>query len=114
LDRIQELRKYVSKDQIGIEIGPWYYPVAPKSEGFNCLVLDIAETETLLARAKVDRLACKDIDKIEEVDLVGSATDIDRLAERRGLSGKVDYILSSHNFELFRTRFNFCRRAKRF
>lgn len=99
MDRIQELRTYASKDKIGVEIGPWYYPAAPKREGYNCLVLDIFDTETLLARAKAHPLARTGINDIEEVDLVGSSSEIDKLLEKRGLAGKVDYIISSHNFE---------------
>jgi SAM-dependent methyltransferase len=99
LDRIQELRKYISKDKLGIEVGPWHYPAAPKREGYNCLVLDVFDTQTLLERAKADPLVRNGIDAIEEVDLLGSASDIDQLVGKLGLAGEVDYIVSSHNFE---------------
>lgn len=39
------------------------------------------------------------IDQIEEVDLLGSASEIDKLVEEKCLSGEIDYIVSSHNFE---------------
>lgn len=110
MDRRTEILKYSTKDQLGIEIGPWHSPIAPKREGFNSLVLDVFDAQTLRHKAEHDDLhhdlAARDpnvrralIANIEEVDLLGSATAIADLVEQRGLTGKVDYIISSHNFE---------------
>jgi Methyltransferase domain len=99
LDRFQELTKYVTKNKLGIEIGPWHSPIAPKREGYNCLVLDVFDTKTLRTKAKGDPLIARRADNIEEVDLLGSSTEIGDLVEKQGLTGEVDYVLSSHNFE---------------
>lgn len=99
MNRFEVLRKYISKDKLGIEIGPWNQPIAPKRQGYNCLVLDVFDTETLIARAKTDRLTRDGVDNIEAVDLLGSSSEIDEIVERKGLSGQLDYIVSSHNFE---------------
>lgn len=100
LDRHHELTKYVTKEQIGIEIGPWFSPIAPKREGYQCLSLDLFDWHMLKEKAMVDPFIPKDkLANIEEVDLIGSSTEIEKIVAKRGLLGKADYILSSHNFE---------------
>lgn len=102
MDRKKELLKHVSKEARGIEIGPYFSPLAPKREGYNCLSLDVFDTEAVRHRARLDpSLPEGAIDLIEPVDLVGSATDIDALCRETGVAGDLDYILSSHNFEHF-------------
>ena len=78
---------------------PWFSPLAPKHEGYNCLSLDVFDTATLTERAKTDPLVPDDrIAFIEPVDLIGTATGIDKIVEQRGELGSFDYIISSHNF----------------
>jgi SAM-dependent methyltransferase len=90
----------VSKDKIGIEVGPWHGPIAPKQQGYRCLVLDVFDTDTLRARAKGDPFIHPEaLARIEDVDLLGSSTEIGDLVEAKGLSAQIDYIVSSHNFE---------------
>lgn len=102
MDRKKELLKHVSKEARGIEIGPYFSPLAPKREGYNCLSLDVFDTEAVKHRARLDpSLPEGAVDLIEPVDLVGSATDIDALCRGAGVAGALDYILSSHNFEHF-------------
>lgn len=98
--RREEILKYASKEKRGIEIGPWFAPLAPKREGYSCLSLDVFDRETLLATASKDPNIPKDSQQlIEGVDLVGSSTEIAALVESRGELGQFDYIISSHNFE---------------
>jgi hypothetical protein len=100
MERKTEVRKNITKTQKGIEVGPWFSPLAPKKEGYNCLSLDVFDTETLRERAKTDPLVADDkIQFIEPVDLIGTATAIDKILEHRGELGTFDYIISSHNFE---------------
>jgi hypothetical protein len=54
VDRRDHLLKYVSKQDFGIEVGPWMSPIAPKREGYNCLVLDVFDTPSLKKRAAAD------------------------------------------------------------
>jgi SAM-dependent methyltransferase len=100
LDRREQVLKHITKDQKGIEIGPWFNPLAPKREGYNCLSLDLFDIDTLKKNAERDphvdnsRIAC-----IESVDVIGSATEIYDVIAARGELSSFDYIISSHNFE---------------
>lgn len=100
MDRRSEVLKHVSKEARGIEIGPYFSPLAPKREGYNCLSLDVFDTETVRRRARSDvTLPKESIDLIEPIDLVGSALLIDELALEKGETAPFDYVVSSHNFE---------------
>ena len=89
----------ITKEMRGIEIAPWFCPLTPKREGFHCLSLDVFDKTTLLERAKQDPNILSDqLPSIEDVDLVGSATDIAELVPIEQ-HGTFDYIISSHNFE---------------
>lgn len=100
MTRQQHITKYISKAMRGIEIAPWHSPIVPKREGFNCVTLDFFDTATLRQRAKDDpQVDDALIERIEDVEIVGSAVDIERLVEARGELGTFDYIISSHNFE---------------
>jgi len=100
MDRRQLILKYVTKNQRGIEIGPWFNPIAPKREGYRCLVLDVFDAATLRQRATADPNVDKSmVPLIEEVDFVGSSTSIGDLVQGMGQAGTFDYIVSSHNFE---------------
>ncbi len=100
MDRRARILKYITKDQKGIEIGPWFAPLAPKREGYDCLSLDIFDTDTLKKIAERDPSIHKDqLNDIEDVDIVGSAINIRDVIDARGDLGSFDYIVSSHNFE---------------
>ena len=99
MSRAERILEGITKDMRGIEVAPWFAPLAPKSQGFNCLALDIFDYETLVQRAKDDPNVPKEsIGAIEGVDLVGSATEIAALVPSRD-HGAFDYVVSSHNFE---------------
>ncbi len=92
--------KHVSAGQRGIEVGPWFNPLAPKREGYDCLSMDVFDTETLRSRARDDpHITAEQLNLIEDVDLVGSSIAIGDLVAARGEAGTFDYIVSSHNFE---------------
>ncbi|WP_424361264.1 methyltransferase domain-containing protein [Methylocystis parvus] len=100
MDRQTELLKHVSKDALGVEIGPYFSPLAPKRDGYNCLSLDVFDTEAVKARARMDpSLSDEKVELIETIDLVGSAVNIDALLREKGVAGDIDYVVSSHNFE---------------
>ncbi|MFM0101422.1 class I SAM-dependent methyltransferase [Paraburkholderia nemoris] len=100
MDRRDAVLKFLTKDMKGLEIGPWFNPLAPKREGYNCLVLDVFDSETLRERARNDPNVPETLwGRIEEVDVVGSSTHIDQLIDARGELGAFNYIVSSHNFE---------------
>jgi len=100
MGRTEELARFVSRRGRGIEIGPWCNPVAPKSAGYNCRILDVFDTATLRQRAEGDPgIGESAVTRIEEVDFVGSSTNIAELVGADDLLGTFDYIVSSHNFE---------------
>ncbi|MGF6371287.1 SAM-dependent methyltransferase/cell division protein FtsB [Paraburkholderia sp. RAU6.4a] len=100
MERRDAVLKGISRAQKGIEIGPWFNPLASKAEGYQCLVLDVFDLATLRQRATDIANVPDDIrDRIEEVDLLGSSTQIEELVRSRGELGQFDYIVSSHNFE---------------
>lgn len=93
-------RQHITKDQRGLEIGPWIRPMAPKSDGYMCLSLDVFDRATLVERAKADpNIPPAMIDDIEEVDLIGSASALDDLTVERNLTGTLDYVIASHVIE---------------
>jgi SAM-dependent methyltransferase len=97
--RNQILMRGLSKDMLGIEVAPWLWPIAPKAKGYNVRVIDVFDRATLLARAKDDsNISGWDMSQMEDVDFVGSATEIAGLVPQ-DLHGKFDYVISSHNFE---------------
>ncbi|CAE6800417.1 methyltransferase domain-containing protein [Paraburkholderia nemoris] len=100
MDRRDAVLKFLTKDMRGLEIGPWFNPLAPKADGYNCLVLDVFDSDALRERARsVANVPMTLWDRIEDVDIVGSSTHIDELIHARGELGTFDYIVSSHNFE---------------
>ena len=100
MDRRTEILKHITKEQKGIEIGPWFAPLAPKRDGYHCLSFDVFDTERLKANATRDPNIDKNsIEAIETVDIVGSSTEIEDVIASTGGLGSFDYIISSHNFE---------------
>ena len=100
MDRIAELLESITPDRLGIEIGPWFSPIAAKSKGYRSLVLDVYDREQLRDLARKDPGIPKEmVENIEDVDFVGQAMDLAHLVEERGLAGQIDYVISSHNFE---------------
>ncbi|MCO8588147.1 class I SAM-dependent methyltransferase [Burkholderia multivorans] len=100
MERRDAILKHVTKLQQGIEVGPWFSPLAPKREGFNCLVLDVFDTETLRETARRDPNVPDDrIEFIEPVDIIGTSTNIESVIAERNQLGTFDYVISSHNFE---------------
>ena len=100
MDRREQLLKHITKQQKGIEIGPWFAPLAAKRDGYNCLSFDVFDTETLKKNAEGDPFVDNSrIASIETVDIVGSSTEIYDVIAARGELSTFDYIISSHNFE---------------
>jgi Methyltransferase domain len=100
MDRREQLLKHITKDQKGIELGPWFAPLASKRGGYNCLSFDLFDTDTLKKKAQSD--PCVDngrIASIETVDIVGNSTEIYDAIAARGELSSFDYIISSHNYE---------------
>lgn len=100
MNRRDAILKYITKEQRGIEIGPFCSPLTPKREGYQCLVMDVFDSEATRKMASENpSLSQEQVSCIEDIDLVGSCTHIDEVIGAHGLLGEFDYIVSSHNFE---------------
>jgi SAM-dependent methyltransferase len=100
MDRRERITKYITREQRGIEVGPWWNPLAPRRLGYNTLNLDTFPDDVLRIKAELDQNIPREaIQYIEVVDLIGSANNIAEIVETRYTLGEFDYIVSSHNFE---------------
>jgi hypothetical protein len=108
VDRADVLTKSITRDMRGIEIGPWFRPLCPKSSGYNCVVVDVYDDAELRRRAASDPNVPQElVPNIETVDLIGTSADIESLIAGRGELGAYDYVISSHNFEHLPNPINF-------
>jgi len=100
MDRLDILRRYAGKTKLGIEIAPYFNPIVTKAAGYNVLIVDVFDTETLRQRVLEDpNLTDDQAADVEAVDIVSDASDLITAVEARGIAGTIDYIVSSHNFE---------------
>ncbi|WP_299501214.1 hypothetical protein [uncultured Roseobacter sp.] len=99
-DRMSELRKYIHKGELGIEIAPYCRPIAPRNDGYQTIVMDVYDTETIRKRASQDStIEAEKISLIEDVDVVGDASDIAALTKLARNDQPISYVVSSHNYE---------------
>ena len=99
-NRLEILLRHRPAAGIALEVAPYFNPALPKAAGNTVLIVDVFDTETLRARALLDPNIPDDrISEIEEVDIVGDASGIGELMASHALTGKVSFIVSSHNFE---------------
>jgi SAM-dependent methyltransferase len=77
----------------GLEIGPSYNPLLPKSEGFDVEILDHATADELRAKYKTEPVDCS---RIEDVDHIWDGRS---LPEIIGQTTCYDYIVASHVIE---------------
>lgn len=92
-DRLKKIRKYITKEQRGIEIGPSLRPCAPKKEGYQVEIVDHMDREALIEKYAAMGL---DTSAIEEVDYVWSGTSYTELTGKRDY---YDYCIASHVIE---------------
>ena len=99
ISRCDFLLQGVNKAEIGLEIAPFFRPLAPKVEGFQVETIDVLSTDQLRQWIRDDPSLPNDlVGQIEEVDHVGSASRIKETIQYEGHK-KYAYIISSHNFE---------------
>jgi len=94
--RAQAALQQVDTTGVGLEIGPSYNPIAPKSAGFNVRILDHAPREALVDKYREAGLSQAELDRIEEVDYIwtgGPLTDAIPPDER------FDFIVAAHVIE---------------
>jgi hypothetical protein len=77
----------------GVEVGPSFSPIVPKSTGADVTVIDHADAATLREKYRVHGV---DVDAIEEVDVIWSGGPLAAALEARA---PFDYIIASHVIE---------------
>jgi predicted SAM-dependent methyltransferase len=95
VERLDKVRYFLDKTKRGLEIGPSFSPIVPKSEGWNVETIDHATREQLIEKYRSHNV---DLTKIEQVDWVWDGQALDELLgiERRG---SYDYFVASHVIE---------------
>jgi 2-polyprenyl-3-methyl-5-hydroxy-6-metoxy-1,4-benzoquinol methylase len=92
--RTELLLSMIDLSGIGLEIGPGYNPLLPKSAGYCIETLDHASAKEIREKYRDDHSV--DVSRIEEVDFVSDGRSI---AEIVGKPGHYDYIVASHVIE---------------
>ena len=95
MNRKERLRSMINLTGRGLEIGPSYNPLVPKSEGFDVLVADYTDAAGL--RAKYADTVNVDVNRIEHVDLVLDGSQ--SLADAVNAPASFDYVVASHVIE---------------
>ena len=102
MDRLNILRSGTKPGAIGLEIGPWHNPIAPKKLGYRTIIIDAFDTHSLLERAKINpNIDEPSIRLIEPVDVVIKKSLYESVIPylQAHEIKHVDYVVSSHNFE---------------
>lgn len=100
MDRNIHLLQHIDLSQPGIEIAPYFRPLVRKADGHPVLYADIFDAARLREGAKQDpNILDEWIKEIDEVDIVGDASNIGDAVAGLGREGQFQYIVSSHNFE---------------
>lgn len=84
----------------GIEIGPFFSPIAPRLDGWNTTIVDFQDGDGLrkLARDHTAEVIRSKVDVIEDVDLVWTGQPLDIAALERRPEG-YDFLIASHVIE---------------
>lgn len=93
-NRIAILRSMFDRSGYGLEIGPSFRPVAPKSGGYNVKIVDHATADDL--RTKYAGKSPQAVNSIEEVDYVWRGGSLVDLLEP---GASFDFIIASHVIE---------------
>lgn len=98
--RRQLLMDGIDKADAGLEIAPYFSPLAPKAYGYSIKILDVYDKRKLLELALADpSIPNEYVQNIEDVDFIGSASMLKRTISSSIPQGGLEYIVSSHNFE---------------
>ncbi len=92
-DRYNKLLHNITKEQLGLEIGPSLRPCAPKKKGYNVEIVDHLNKEELVNKYTAMGL---DASNIEEVDYIWDGRPY---SEVTGRENYYDYIIASHVIE---------------
>jgi predicted SAM-dependent methyltransferase len=93
MDRKEKILKHIDKNGYGIEIGPSYNPVAPKSAGYKVHIIDHMNRKQLIEKYKGHDVNTK---RIENVDFVWRGENYQELTRK---TKYYDWIIASHVIE---------------
>ena len=100
MDRIEQLRRGLTKSMKGLEIGPFFNPIVPRREGWQTTIIDYTDKAGLLRR--VADLNQPDVtalsSQIDDVDIVWRGEPLDELCLKRKPDG-YDFLVASHVIE---------------
>lgn len=96
MNRKEKILLHVDKNGRGIEIGPSYNPIVPRSEGYDVDVIDHMSRAELIAKYRKLGLAADHLDNIENVDFIWQDQSYEELT---GNSKYYDWIIASHVIE---------------
>jgi predicted SAM-dependent methyltransferase len=94
MDRNEKMLLSIDKAMRGLEIGPSFSPIAPKSAGYNVTILDHLCADDL--RKMYEGHAGVNPERIEEVDVVWDGSPFGALFAGQA---EFDYIIASHVIE---------------
>lgn len=92
-ERFDRVLCHITKEQIGLEIGPSLRPCAPKRDGYHVEIIDHLNKEQLTQKYADMGL---DVSAIEEVDYIWDGRSY---SEITGKENYYDYIIASHVIE---------------
>jgi len=96
VDRSAKILAEIPRGSKVIELGPSYAPIAPKSDGWDSLIVDHGSRETLVAKYRsVDTV---DVSRIEDVDVVWRGGPLDQAIPATS-RGSYDAFIASHVVE---------------
>ncbi len=95
--RLSQILEGITRDQRLLEIAPYHSPLVAKRDGYNVHTLDVFSREQLESNLAKDP-NLDPTSQLEDVDYVGSATEIASLVPEK-MRGAYEAVLSSHNFE---------------
>ena len=101
MDRAECLLRGIERETMyGIEIGPFFNPIAPKAKGWKTVTVDFADQAALLrtARNHEASVICEMADNIEPVDVVWRDCRLDEACLKIRPEG-FDYLIASHVIE---------------
>jgi SAM-dependent methyltransferase len=98
--RYKLLLRNISKTDKGLEIGPYYHPIAPKEDGWQTTTVDILSKEDLIKSLSPEVLSHGLSKNIEDVDILWDwKNESLEEAVKNKVGGNLDYIISSHSIE---------------
>lgn len=94
MNRHETLLSLFSQEGLGLEVGPSYNPLLPKSAGYNIETVDYADAASLRDKYRSD--SSVDVGKIEDVTYVSDGRS---LLDLIGHPARYDYIVALHVIE---------------